>query len=228
MIRINLLPAKDTERALGQRQQRALAALGLTIALLIMIVPYAIQGRRLSAIETETAQVQEEIRRYDERVKEVRDLDRLKEELQTKLRIIEDLNHKRIGPARVLGDLSIATPDNLWVNDFKETGGGATLSGMALDNQTIAFFMRQLQTSPYFFNVDLVETTQSMPARGVSTAVPQAPNFKRFIINAQIDYFGRGGKPAVTEAKPGAPGAPGAENAPAANAPAKPAPNTAS
>ena len=225
MIRINLLPAKESERALGQRQQRALAALGLTVALLIMIVPYAIQGRRLSSIETETAQVQEEIKRYDERVKEVRDLDKLKEELQTKLRIIEDLNHKRIGPARVLSDLSIATPDNLWVNDFKETGGASTISGMALDNQTIAFFMRQLQTSPYFYNVDLVETTQSTPARGVSTA-PQP--FKRFIINAQIDYFGRGGKPAV-DPKAATDGAAGtAPNAPAGNAPAQPAPNSAS
>jgi type IV pilus assembly protein PilN len=225
MIRINLLPAKESERALGQRQQRALAALGLTVALLIMVVPYAIQGRRLSGIENETAQVQEEIKRYDERVKEVRDLDKLKEELQTKLRIIEDLNHKRVGPARVLSDLSIATPDNLWVNDFKEAGGSTTISGMALDNQTIAFFMRQLQTSPYFFNVDLVETTQSTAARGVSTA-PQP--FKRFIINAQIDYFGRGGKPAATDAKAAAPGADGGPDAPAGNAPAKPAPNTAS
>lgn len=199
MIRINLLPAKETERAIGQRQQRALAALGLAVALLIMVVPYMIQAARLSALERETKEMQEEIKRYDERVKEVRELDRLKEELQTKLRIIDDLNNKRVGPARVLNDLGLATPDNLWLIDFKETNGNTTITGMALDNQTIALFMRKLQSSSYFHKVDLVETTQSSPVRGVSTAPGQT--FKRFIINASIDYFGRDGKDAEPSAK---------------------------
>jgi len=197
MIRVNLLPIKETQRALGRRQQRALGALGLTVALLIMVVPYMIQGRRLAALERDIMQVQAEIKQYDERVKEVRDLDRLKVELETKLRIIEDLNDKRVGPARVLNDLSRATPDNLWLVDFKEAAGNATFTGMALDNQTIALFMRQLQASLYFYKVDLVETTQSSPARG---AAAETQAFKRFIVNARIDYFGRGGKAPVNGA----------------------------
>lgn len=209
MIRINLLPAKESQQALGQRQQRALIALGGTVALLIMVLPYMLQAHQLSTLERETSAVQEEIKHFDERVKEVRDLDKLKVELQTKLRIIDDLNNKRVGPARVLGDLSVATPDNLWLVDFKETANAATITGLALDNQTIALFMRQLQSSPYFHGVDLVETTQSSPARGVSTG--NAPAFKRFIISAGIDYFGRGGRPAEPvgdAAKPGAPAKP--------------------
>ena len=194
MIRINLLPLKEAERALGRRQQRALGALGLAVALLIMVVPYMVQGRRLAGLDREIATVQAEIKQYDEKVKEVRDLDRLKVELETKLRIIEDLNDKRVGPARVLSDLSRSTPENLWLVDFKETAGNATVTGMALDNQTIALFMRQLQGSPYFYNVDLVETTQSSPARG---AAAETQGFKRFIVNARIDYFGRGGKPST-------------------------------
>lgn len=214
MIRINLLPFKESAQTLGQRQQRALAALGGTIALLIMVLPYMIQAHQLGLLEHETKDVQEEIKRFDERVKEVRDLDKLKAELQTKLRIIDDLNNKRVGPARVLGDLSVATPENLWLIDFKETAGSATVTGLALDNQTIALFMRQLQSSPYFHSVDLVETTQSSPARGVSTA--NAPSFKRFIINAGIDYFGRGGKPAPVPNTPA-----GGTAKPGATAPAK-------
>ncbi|OFV87388.1 MAG: hypothetical protein A3J75_01880 [Acidobacteria bacterium RBG_16_68_9] len=196
MIRINLLPIREAERALGKRQQRALAVLGIAVALLIMVVPYMVQGRRMATLDREIAEVQAQIKQFDERVKEVRDLDRIKEELQTKLRIIEDLNDKRVGPARVLSDLSRATPDNLWLVDFKEITGGVTLTGMALDNQTIALFMRQLQASPYFYNVDLVETTQSNPGRG---APPELAAFKRFIVNAYIDYFGRGGKAAAEE-----------------------------
>lgn len=195
MIRVNLLPLKEAEKALGRRQQYAVAALGACVALLIMVVPYMIQGRRLASLDRDIETVKAEIERYNDQVAEVKDLDRLKIELKTKLRIIEDLNDKRVGPAHVLADLSIATPDNLWLIDFKEAAGAVTLTGMALDNETIARFMRDLQTSNYFHAVDLVETSRSSQLPQLRGVTPNM-SFTRFIVKAQIDYFGRGGKPA--------------------------------
>lgn len=208
MIRINLLPIKEAERALGRRQQMSLVALGLATTLLIMLIPFIIQGRKLSALDNQIAQLTKEIQAMNLQVREVRDIDRLKREVQTKLRIIDDLNRKRIGPARVLEDLSGSTPDNLWLIDFNEVASSATFTGLALDNETIARFMRQLQNSPYFHSVDLVETSQQQPA-GQGAAEAQ-PSFTRFIVKAAIDYFGRDGKPA--EPPPGAqPAAPAAK-----------------
>jgi type IV pilus assembly protein PilN len=204
MIRINLLPLKETERAIGRRQQLSLVALGVAIALLIMIVPFIIQGRRLSVLDAQIADLNREIQQYNAQVKEVHELDRLKKEVETKLRIIQDLNRKRIGPSRVLDDLSAATPDNLWLIDFGETNGQATITGLALDNETIARFMRQLQDSPYFYAVDLVETSRTTPQP--STPGGEVPvSFTRFIVKTGIDYFGRDGKP--PEPAAGQPGA---------------------
>jgi hypothetical protein len=67
------------------------------------------------------------------------------------------------------------------------------MTGMALDNQTIAVFMRQLEASKYFFDVDLVETSQSQPVRG-GTSGADGGGLKKFIIKAHLDYLGRGGK----------------------------------
>lgn len=204
MIRINLLPIKEAERALGRRQQMSLIALGLATTLLIMLIPFIIQGRKLGNLNSQIEHLTTEIQAMNLQVREVRDIDRLKREVQTKLRIIDDLNRKRIGPARVLEDLSGSTPDNLWLIDFNEVGSAATFTGLALDNETIARFMRQLQNSPYFHSVDLVETSQQQPA--AQPAAPSAaPSFTRFIVKASIDYFGRDGKPAdapVSAAKP--------------------------
>ena len=199
MIRINLLPIKETERALGRRQQMSLVALGLVTTLLIMLIPYLIQGRRLSVLDSRVETLTKEIQAMNLQVREVRDIDRLKKEVQTKLQIIEDLNRKRVGPSRVLDDLSLASPENLWLIDFNEVGSSATFTGLALDNETIAKFMRQLQASPYFFSVDLVETSQQQPADPSKASA--APQFTRFIVKATIDYFGRGGKPARTQAR---------------------------
>lgn len=194
MIRINLLPIKETERALGRRQQMSLVALGLVTTLLIMVIPYLIQGRKLGALDGKIESLTKEIQAMNLQVREVRDIDRLKREVQTKLQIIEDLNRKRVGPSRVLDDLSLASPENLWLIDFNEVGSAATFTGLALDNETIAKFMRQLQASPYFYGVDLVETSQQAPAAPGKEA-PATAQFTRFIVKATIDYFGRGGKP---------------------------------
>jgi type IV pilus assembly protein PilN len=202
MIRVNLLPLKETERAIGRRQRMSLAGLGACVALAIMLLPFLYQGRRLSALETEIQEMNNQIQRFNAQVKEVQEMDRLKKDLTTKLRIIEELDDKRVGPAHVLADLSIATPDKLWLLNFEEKDGASTFTGMALDNETIARFMRQLQESPYFHSVDLVETTRSSRTQPNRRGVNQPDEtvwYTRFIVKARIDYFGRDGKPSAAE-----------------------------
>jgi type IV pilus assembly protein PilN len=193
MIRINLLPVKEAQGAIGRRQQLSIALLGLMLALLVMIIPYILQGRTLRRLDTSISQLNAEVKKLDEQTREARDLDKKRKELEAKLKVIEDLNQKRVGPVRILEDLSRATPDKLWLVDFTDANGQATVTGMALDNQTIAVFMRQLQASKYFFEVDLVETSQSQPARGAASGA-NGGAFKKFIIKAHLDYLGGGGK----------------------------------
>ena len=194
MIRINLLPVKETQRAIGRRQQVSVALLAFALALLVMIIPYMLQGRTLGRLETGIEQLRAEIKKLDEQTREIRDLDKKRQELEAKLKVIGDLNRKRVGPVHILEDLSAATPEKLWVVDFTDTGGQATITGMALDNQTIAVFMRQLEASKYFFEVDLVETSQSQPVRG-ATSGADGGALKKFIIKTHLDYLGAGGKP---------------------------------
>jgi type IV pilus assembly protein PilN len=194
MIRINLLPLKDAQRAIDRRQQLSIALLGFALALLVMTIPYMLQGHTLRRLDTDIEQLQDEITKFDAQTAEVRDLEKKRKELEAKLKVIEDLNQKRVGPVRILEDLSGATPEKLWLVDFTDVSGQATLTGMALDNQTIAVFMRQLQASKYFFEVDLVETSQSEPMRGVASG-SDGGGFKKFIIKAHLDYLGEGGKP---------------------------------
>lgn len=193
MIHINLLPVKEAQRAIGRRQQLSVGVLALTLAVLVMVIPYILQGHTMARLDAEIEQLRAEVKKYEEQTREVRDLDKKRKELQAKLKIIEDLNQKRVGPVRILEDLSSATPEKLWLVDFTDANGLATITGLALDNQTIATFMRQLQSSKYFFDVDLLETSQSEKLKVTSGA--DAGSFKKFIIKAHLDYLGAGGKP---------------------------------
>lgn len=205
MIRINLLPVREAERALGRRRQVSLLVLSVIVILLMMALPYSFQARKLAQLDREIESLRQELVRLEQQTKEVKDLDRKRAELQAKLRVIEDLKKRRTGPARVLSDLADATPEKLWLTEFTESGGAASIQGLAMDNQTIAEFMRRLQQSPYFYDVDLVETSQTLIQPGTGAA-DGSPSFKKFIVKAHVDYLGRKGQeqPAPAPSPPGA------------------------
>src|SRR4029077_19804787 len=110
---------------------------------------------------------------------------------------IGQLEAKKVGPVRILADLSTATPDKLWLTDFSDQNGTLRLTGIGVDEQTVADFLRRLGTLPFFQSVDLDETSQ---------VDQDGAKLKKFVIRGQIDY----GAPATAVAKAGAAGKPAA------------------
>jgi type IV pilus assembly protein PilN len=109
----------------------------------------------------------------------------------------------------VLDELATHTPDRIWVSKIAIQAGKFNLEGMSLDNELVALFLTALEESPYFKNVELVETqakdkdgfklnafevsavmtSPAAEARGAEPVEPEAPG---------PPGRGRGGKPAKT------------------------------
>lgn len=179
MIRINLIPAEEIQRSAGKRQQMAVGVLVLGCGVLLLVGMHGWQQVSLMAANRSQARLEREIAELKGPYEAVVQMERQKKELQEKLAVIHDLEAKKVGPVRMLSDLSDATPDKLWLTEFVETGGAARLSGLGVDEQTVADFLRRLASSPYFVGVDLEETSQ-VEADGLK--------HKRFVIRAGIDY----------------------------------------
>ena len=183
MIRINLLPVKQAAQAERQRQEITRAGLALVLLVVLGVAIRFQQGRELANAETRIAQVEEALKALDSQVRDVNELDAKKKALDSKLKVIADLGRKRVGPVGVMTDLAKATPDRVWLTDFSESGGSATITGQAVDNQIVAEFLRSLSTSPYFTTVDLVETTQDQAGE---------IKLRKFIVKATINYAAGG------------------------------------
>lgn len=182
MIRVNLLPVREVEREAGRRQETRLVYLGVAL-LLVSLGAIEVGSRlRLGPLQAEHKKLQADIIALDTKSKELTKLESERNDLQEKLKAIATLEQKKVGPVQVLADLSDAAPEQVWLLEFKESAGLATISGLGLDDQTIANFMRNLGASPYFDGVDLVETTQS-EQDGVQ--------LKRFVVNARLSYSGK-------------------------------------
>ncbi len=182
MIRINLLPVREVEREAGRRQETRLVYLSMVLVLVVLGGIEAATRMRLAPLKREYAKLQSDIVALDKKSAELTKLEGERKDLEEKLKTIATLEAKKVGPVNVLADLSDSAPEQVWLLEFKESGGLATISGLGLDDQTIANFMRNLDTSPYFDSVDLVETAQS-ELEGVQ--------LKRFVVNARLSYSGK-------------------------------------
>ena len=204
MIRVNLLPFKEARRVAAVRREVTLFAFVMLLGLVAAVLASAVQGRRTAALQGTLAEVEREVGALRATHSEIVRMERKKKDLSEKLDALRSLRGKRLGPVRVLDDLSRSVPEQLWLTEFVEKQGGFTVTGSAVDNQTIAAFMRALAASRYFRNVDLVETVQeaaSLPAERGRRARPTSPTageeplqIQKFAIKGQVDYLGRAGR----------------------------------
>jgi len=188
MIRINLLPVKELVAAVQRRREMTIGVVVLSLAALLLIAAYLQQTWQISALSSELTTLRSDIQLINAKVKQVGDLQNKIKELNNKYGVIADLTKKKSGPVGVMESLSSATPSRLWLTEFKETAGKLTINGLAVDNQTVADFLKALAATAYYRDVELVETTQ----------VAQDPGpFKKFSIRTTLDYLPRGetGKP---------------------------------
>jgi len=196
MIRINLLPVEEAARAAGRRQELALGMVAVGLVVAGFVAGHVWQAVRVASAHRQLKQITQQLADIQGPYAEVTRMDQQKQELRDKLRVIAQLEAKKVGPVRILGDLSSSTPDKLWLTEFADTGGLLKLTGLGIDEQTIADFLRRLSTVPFFQNVDLDETSQ---------VTEQGTKLKKFVIRARLDY-GATGTATPNQATAGKPG----------------------
>ena len=179
MIRINLLPTQEAERAAGRRQELAVGTFVLVLAVVGLFAAHAWQRLCLGSLQRQVRRVTVELADIQGPYADVTHMEQQKQELRDKLRVIGELEAKKVGPVRILADLSTATPDKLWLTEFTETGGKLKLSGLGGDEQTVADFLRRLGAVPFFHGVDLEETSQ---------VDQEGAKLKKFVISGQVDF----------------------------------------
>ena len=179
MIRINLLPVKELKAEVVRRRELMIGGVSLALTSVLILGVYAYQCHQASVFEKELDELRKELQVLNVKAKDVSELQRKIKEFEGKNKVIDDINKKKSGPVRVMESLALATPSALWLTEFKETGGNLTITGVAVDNQTIAEFLKALASHAYFSNTELVETTQNQQA-----GMPP----RRFLIKSRLTY----------------------------------------
>ena len=160
MIEINLLPVRAARKRESLRFQ--LTVFSLFFALIFILIAYMSwsASKREVRIETQLKLVQDDLVRLNKEVGEIDELKQRKAKLEQKLAVIKDLDKGRLRAAYILGELSQRTPEKVWIESLDKSGKDLKVSGVALDNETIANFMDVLGRSKYFAGIELEVTEQ--------------------------------------------------------------------
>mgnify|MGYP001814254478 CR=1 FL=1 len=165
MIRINLLPFRAARKKENIRKQLSIYILSIVCLALLMGYLFLDLNRRISALETERTAKKKELATYAATTKRIKEIKEKITEITAKLDVIKDLEKKKTGPVLLLDELAMAVPkEKLWLASLNESKGMLTLKGTAMDNDTVALFMTNLEKADHVVAVDLDSTKlKAMP-----------------------------------------------------------------
>jgi len=167
MIEINLLPHREAKRVADLRDSIGLLVLGLVVIAGGVVFLNGQVEDHLTQARVTVQQLESDIARYKPQEALVADFRRKKSDLEDKLEVIRGLDRARSGPVRMFDELASQTPDRLWLTQLSTEAGRVKLEGSSLDNGVVADFLRALNASKYFSNVDLLKTGGGTPVDGV-------------------------------------------------------------
>jgi len=162
MIRINLLPVKAAQKKEMLKGQLMVVVLALIVTLGLCGTAFMYLTSEVEARQAKIDNTQAEINRLAKVIREVKDFEKRQKDLRAKLEVLKNLQEARVGPLYLLDELYKAIPEKLWLTSFKESAGRAQISGVGANEETVALFMRNLESSPMYEGVELRVTKQSV------------------------------------------------------------------
>ena len=156
MIKLNLLPFRAARKKENVRRQVSVILLTLFLSVIIMVWSFIVLNKRINALDIKIKESKTELAKYNKKKKQLATIRRKLNTLKRKKGVIDRLELNRKEPVRLLDAMTqLIVARRMYFKSFSAKGKIVKVSGVALDNQTVADFMSRLQKSGLFRSVRL-------------------------------------------------------------------------
>ena len=155
MAQINLLPWREERRQVLKKEFLASVALVLALSVGLILLADRVINSQIDDQAARNQYLIENIKELDKQVAEIRDLQKRRDQLLARMRIIQRLQGNRPIIVRVLDQLVRTVPDGLFYTKLVTVGSNITLTGVAESNSRVSRLMRQLDASDWLANPNL-------------------------------------------------------------------------
>ncbi len=119
-----------------------------------------IQSDTISTRQNELDQLQQSKKKFNTILTKIKKLEEETQILGKQIGVIKKLKKSSPLTVHALDEVANLTPSKrMWLTSFTQSENSLKLSGMALDNRTIAKYMDDLKASPYIRDVTLVSSS---------------------------------------------------------------------
>ncbi|RLB19023.1 MAG: hypothetical protein DRG63_01620 [Deltaproteobacteria bacterium] len=159
MIKINLLPFRAARKKENIKRQISVYVLSVLLLVCLMVLGFLRLNGTLNQVRAEKARKAKELAKYKDTNRQLAKIKKRIKQIKAKLQVIRSLEKDKVGPVQLLDEIAMAVPrDKLWLRSLKEHKGKLSLVGTAMDNETVALFMNNLEAAPHIKTVDLKRT----------------------------------------------------------------------
>ncbi|KRG44992.1 fimbrial protein [Stenotrophomonas pictorum JCM 9942] len=155
MARINLLPWRAERRKQRQREFYGMLGFAAVAGVLLSLLCWFYYDRQISGQNERNAFLEAEIAKVQEQNKEIERLDRQKDRLLARKKVIEELQGKRSQMVHLFDSLVRTIPDGVVLTALKQEGDILTLEGRTQSNARVSTYMRNLESSGWMTNPEL-------------------------------------------------------------------------
>jgi type IV pilus assembly protein PilN len=150
MSNINLLPWRDEYRQEKKREFFSILVLMSVAAGLVAFLWFNYANSQIDAQKQRNALLSAEIALLENQVQEIQLLRKRRQQLETRITIIQDLQFKRPLVVRYFDGFVRAVPEGLYFNKLDRKGDKFSLQGITESNNRVSTLMRNLDRSDWF------------------------------------------------------------------------------
>lgn len=159
MLRINLLPVRKIKQQFFAKQQLKFFGIAAGALLLVLLVYGWILFSTVDSLMTENKRLEARKQELAKILDEIKELEKKKDLIKKQTETIKNLAKTSALTAHLLDAVAKETPnERMWLTNIDQSGNTMKIDGMALDNQTVAEYMKKLEDSPYISDVTLTDS----------------------------------------------------------------------
>ena len=150
MANINLLPWREDLRREKKREFLGYLAVTLLAGVVAVVFWVFLVNQQIETQQARNAVLSREIAILDEKVKEINELKKRREQVLARMRVIQELQGNRPDAVRVFDETVRVLPSGIYLETLSRQGMGISLVGYAESNNRIAAMMRAVESSNKF------------------------------------------------------------------------------
>lgn len=163
MAQINLLPWREERRQELKRAFLATIAFVIIFAAGVVLLADRVVNSQIENQRARNTYLTENIKELDKAVAEIRELQKRRNQLIDRMRVIQELQGTRPLIVRVLDQLVRTIPDGVFYSNLNTSNWRITINGIAESNNRVSSLMRRLDSSDWLSapNLDKVSAAPS-------------------------------------------------------------------